>query len=280
MEAEKIREIEIKLLLDALYFRYGYDFRNYDRLSLDRRIGKCLETCSFTHISEIIPRLLYQGEFLNRLVHALAVNTTEMFRDPLTFAALRVNVFPILESYPFINIWHAGCASGEEVYSMAILLHEAGLLDKTRLYATDIDEEILLRAREGIYSADRLELFEDNYRRAGGNRHLSAYFSSGYGLFRMDERLRENMIFANHNLVTDGIFAEIHLLLCRNVLIYFDATLREHTLRLFHDSLTRGGFLCLGSSESLLLSGMEDRFAPVSARERLFRKKGVPLETV
>ncbi|MBF0583031.1 MAG: protein-glutamate O-methyltransferase CheR [Magnetococcales bacterium] len=272
MEKEKIQEIEVNLLLDALFFRYGYDFRDYDRNSLTRRILKCLETCTFQHVSEIIPRLLYNGEFLTRLVHALSVNTTEMFRDPLTFAALRERVFPVLASYPFINIWHAGCATGEEVYSLAILLHEAGLLRHARIYATDMDEEVLAKAQEGVYSIDHLEKFEENYLQAGGIHQLKAYISIGYGLFRIDDRLRQQMIFANHNLVTDGVFAEIHLLLCRNVLIYFNATLRERAFRLFCDSLGRGGFLCLGSSESLPPPEWKLSFAPVAPRERIFRK--------
>ncbi|MEO5340460.1 MAG: protein-glutamate O-methyltransferase CheR [Magnetococcus sp. MYC-9] len=272
MEKEKIQEIEINLLLDALFFRYGYDFRDYDRSSLTRRILQCLEHCTFQHVSEIIPRLLYNGEFLTRLVHALSVNTTEMFRDPRTFAALREQVFPVLATYPFINIWHAGCASGEEVYSLAILLQEAGLLCHARIYATDMDEEVLAKAQEGVYAVDHLEKFEKNYLLAGGCRHLREYISVGYGLFRLEDRLRQSMIFANHNLVTDGVFAEIHLLLCRNVLIYFNATLRERAFRLFHDSLGRGGFLCLGSSESLPPAEWKLSLVPVAPRERIFRK--------
>ncbi|MBF0626908.1 MAG: protein-glutamate O-methyltransferase CheR [Magnetococcales bacterium] len=272
MEQEQIQEIEITLLLEALYLRYGYDFRDYDRTTLTRRILTCLDNCYFQKISEIIPRLIHHGEFLNRLIHALSVNTTEMFRDPATFAALRQQVFPHLASYPLINIWHAGCATGEEVYSLAILLHEADLLSRTRIYATDIDEEVLTKAREGIYSAAHLPQFEENYLRAGGTGLLRDYLIEEDEVFRLDEKLRHNMVFANHNLVTDGVFAEVHLLLCRNVLIYFNSTLRERALRLFHDSLSRGGYLCLGHAEALPMHGWKTLFLPLAPRERIFRK--------
>ncbi|MBF0138002.1 MAG: protein-glutamate O-methyltransferase CheR [Magnetococcales bacterium] len=276
METEKIQEIEINLLLEALFLRYGYDFRHYDRAAIRRRILHCLESCTFAHISEIVPHLLYQGTFLTRLVHALSVNTTEMFRDPESFAALRTRVLPTLATYPFINIWHAGCATGEEVYSLAILLHEADLLKHARIYATDIDDEVLAKARDGVYHLDRLAPFADNYRQAGGHGSLGEYLTTGHGLFRMHDWLRDNMVFSNHNLVTDGVFAEIHLLMCRNVLIYFDATLQRRALRLFHDSLTRGGFLCLGGSESLHFSDVADHFLPIAQQERIYRKSLTP----
>ncbi|MBF0144150.1 MAG: protein-glutamate O-methyltransferase CheR [Magnetococcales bacterium] len=273
MESEEIQEIEVRLLLDALYLRYGYDFRNYDRTLLKRRLLSCLEACTFNTIAEIIPHLLHQGSFLPRLVHALSVNTTAMFRDPAVFAAIRESLLPVLATYPFINIWHAGCATGEEVYSLAILLAEAGLLDHARLYATDIDEEVLAKAREGVYAADHLTQFAANYRAAGGCRELGDYVTQAYGLVRMAERLRENIVFANHNLVTDGVFAEIHLLMCRNVLIYFDPGLQKRAVGLFRDSLVRGGFLCLGHTESLLFSGHADHFREFSRRHRIYRKR-------
>ncbi|MBF0109500.1 MAG: protein-glutamate O-methyltransferase CheR [Magnetococcales bacterium] len=275
MEKNQIEEIEINLLLDALYLRYGYDFRDYDRGALKKRIHACLSQCTFHHVSEIIPRLLHHGEFLTRLVHALSINTTAMFRDPQTFAILRTTVFPVLASFPFINIWHAGCATGEEVYSLAILLHEAKLLRNARIYATDLDDEALSKAREGVYPFERLEEFEEGYRQAGGVHSLRDYCTLGYGLFRFEDWLRQNMIFANHNLVTDGVFAEIHLLLCRNVLIYFNPELRERALGLFRDSLGRGGFLCLGGSEYLPRPGWEHCFQTLAMKERIFRK--IPL---
>ncbi len=273
VDTEAIQDIEIQLLIEALRLRYGYDFRDYADASLKRRILRCLSVCDFKHVSEIIPRLLHEGWFLNRLIHELSVTVTEMFRNPSTYKTLVERVFPVLKTYPFFNVWHAGCATGEEVYSLAILLKEAGLYDRSRIYATDLNPEAIRRAKEGIYSLDRLQIGRENYRLAGGGNDFSTWCHAGYDLIRMDSTLRENMVFATHNLATDGVFAEVHLILCRNVLIYFEKELKERSLVLFRDSLVSGGFLCLGNQESLPMAEVSDHFVDVVANERLFRKQ-------
>ncbi|MBF0179893.1 MAG: protein-glutamate O-methyltransferase CheR [Magnetococcales bacterium] len=272
MQTEEIEDIEIQLLLDAIRLRYGYDFRSYNRASLNRRIRNCLTHCDFKHISEIIPRLLHEGLFLQRLISTLTVTVSSMFRDPEVFLALREKVMPVLATYPFLNIWHAGCATGEEVYSMAILLKEVGLYDRTQLFATDLDDEALAKAAEGVYPAEKLTEFASNYRVAGGKRDFADYATVKGGLLRVDPALRKNVLFANHNLAGDGVFAEMQLILCRNVLIYFDSTLQERVLTLFADSLARGGFLCLGTHETMEFSKLHDQFSPIVKKHRICRK--------
>jgi chemotaxis protein methyltransferase CheR len=201
----------------------------------------------------------------------LSVPVSEMFRDPDVFRALREQVFPVLASYPQINIWQAGCAKGQEVYSLAILLEEAGLYERTQIYATDFNENALRHAQEGIYPAKEAQLWSRNYLAAGGSQSLADYYSARYELIKLDQRLRRHVIFANHNLVTDEVFCEAHLVLCRNVLIYFSDPLQDRTLALFRDSLVRGGFLCLGTRESLDFAPSAADFAPVDAALRIYR---------
>ncbi|MEO5331698.1 MAG: protein-glutamate O-methyltransferase CheR [Magnetococcus sp. YQC-5] len=272
MKQEEIEGIEIQLLLEALRLRYGYDFRSYTRSSLNRRILHCLSICDFKYISEIIPRLLHEGMFLNRLISTLTVTVSSMFRDPDVFKALREKVIPILKTYPFINIWHAGCATGEEVYSMAILLKEVGLYDRAQFYATDMDEESLKKATDGNFPIEKLEEFSKNYQLAGGKKNFLDYVRIQGNVLQIDPALKKNVMFANHNLAGDGVFAEMHLILCRNVLIYFDATLQEKVIQLFSDSLARGGFLCLGSNETLEFTKLHDQFTPVIKKYRICRK--------
>ncbi|MBF0422311.1 MAG: protein-glutamate O-methyltransferase CheR [Magnetococcales bacterium] len=276
MDEERIRDIEIHLLLEALRLRFGYEFHNYSRASLKRRILGCLSTCAFKRISDIIPLLLRDESFHQKLILALTVTVTEMYRDPEVFKSLKEHVFPVLKTWPFINVWHAGCASGEEVYSLAILLKEGGYLDRARIYATDINEEALCKAREGVYPAGHLRQYEENYRLAGGSECLAQSCHIRYELAMMHTDLRKNMVFANHNLATDGTFTETHLILCRNVLIYFNQELQDRVLRLFAESLIHGGFLCLGSKESLRFSSVADQFVPICSEARIFQKRLEP----
>ncbi|MBF0144947.1 MAG: protein-glutamate O-methyltransferase CheR [Magnetococcales bacterium] len=273
MTPEAIEKIEVELLLEALRRRFGYDFGHYAPDFLHRRVLDCLSQCRLTHISDIIPRVLHDRLFLEQLISKLTVTTTALFRDPAAYAALIKQVFPMLETYPFFNIWHAGCSTGEEVYSLAILLEEAGLYDRCRIYATDINNAALERAREGVYPSGHLEDFGNNYLQAGGRYQLCNWFHARYDLARFDPQLTRNVLFSNHNLATDGVFAETHLILCRNVLIYFDHTLQNRVLELFHESLDHGGFLILGAQETLRFSSVHDRFLPVNEKERLWRKR-------
>lgn len=272
MLSEEIEAIEIELVLEALRLRYGYDFRSYNRTSLSRRVRHCLSLCEFKHISQIIPRLLHEGLFLSRLISTLTVTVSSMFRDPEVFKSLQEKVIPVLKTHPFINIWHAGCATGEEVYSMAILLKEVGLYDRTQLYATDLDEDSLLKAAQGSFPLAKLEEFSANYKLAGGKKEFLDYAQIQDNVLQMDSGLKKNIMFANHNLAGDGVFAEMHLILCRNVLIYFEPVLQEKVLQLFSDSLSRGGFLCLGSHETVEFTKLHDQFTPVVKKFRICRK--------
>lgn len=220
-------------------------------------------------ISEMVGRVIHDDAFLPLVIEKLSVPVSEMFREPGTFKLLREAVLPQLASYPHINIWQAGCAHGEEVYSAAIMLLEAGLFQRAQIYATDISDAALAKAHEGIYSARELKLYEDNYRRAGGTAQLSDYFTGRYDLLKMRDELRSAITFANHNLVADGVFGEMHLILCRNVLIYFNDQLQDRVLKLFRDSLVRQGFLAIGTRESLAFSSVARDFQPV--------RKGIPL---
>ena len=277
MDMEAIQDFEIRVLLDVLYQRYGYDFRSYADASLKRRLLRCLEICKFRYISEIIPRLLHEGFFLEQLVHELTVGVTAMFRDPMIYRALRKHVIPDLQTYSFVNIWHAGCSTGEEVYSMAILLKEVGLYDQARIYATDLDSRAIKTAKKGIYPAERMSEYEENYRQALGQRRLSDYCRIKRDGIKMDAALRKNMVFSTHNLATDGVFSSMHLILCRNVLIYFSPLLQNRVFDLFLKSLVRGGVLCLGSQEFLHASDVAKHFSVVTPDEKIYRKDIVPV---
>lgn len=270
MTPEEVQDIEITLVLEALRLRYGYDFRNYASASLRRRVLQCLATCQFNHISEIIPKLLHEGLFLERLIGVLTISVTTLFRDPPVFRALREVTVPMLQTHPFINVWSAGCATGEEVYSLAILLREEGLLQRARIFATDINGDSLQSARNGVYGVDRLEEFVKNYKHGGGRGKLQDHCTVDAGWIRMDPELQKNLVFSIHNLATDGTFAEMHLILCRNALIYFDQSLQKRVIDLFSESLTRGGHLCLGGSESLGNSKSNYEFKVVSEKHRIF----------
>lgn len=269
----RTRDFEVQLLLDALRYRCGFDFSNYVQVSLRRRLMQALSSSDIQYVSEAIPRVLYDQPFFHKLFYALSVTVTEFFRDPSFYRILREQIVPILKTYPFINIWHAGCATGEEIYSLAILLQEEGLYDKTRIYATDINNRSLAMAKEGVYPLETMREQATNYQKAGGKGALANYYLAKYDLALMDPELQKNVVFSTFNLVTDNVFAEIHLVFCRNVLIYFDQTLQNRVLRLLHDSLVHGGILCLGSRESVKFSDVADCLLPVSEKWRIFQKQ-------
>lgn len=264
--------IEIKLLVDAIFLKYGYDFRNYGQAHLKRRILHRLSIEDIGSISEMTRKVIYDQDFFDRLLLDLSINVTEMFRDPSFYAALREHVIPKLKTYPFLKIWHAGCASGEEVYSMAILLKEEGLYDKVQLYATDFNQVILKKAREGIYPVNLIKDYTNNYQKAGGKNSFADYYSASYDSVLIKAELKKNIVFADHNLVLDSVFGEMNMIICRNVLIYFNSQLQEHVIKLFLDSLNHGGFLGLGSKESLRFSKYNQQFKEIVKNEKIYQK--------
>jgi len=266
-------DIELKLLVEAIYLKYSYDFRNYAFSSLKRRVLYALEQMDCPSISELQARMLRNSDVFIGLLQQLTIPTTEMFRDPPFFLALREQVVPLLKTYPSLNVWVAGCSTGEELYSLAILLKEEELLERTTLYATDINPLSLDNARRGIFPLERLQLYTANYQRAGGKRSFSDYYTAAYGGALFDRSLCENVSFADHSLATDQVFAETHLICCRNVLIYFNQDLQERAISLFRESLCHRGFLGLGSKETLELSQHSVGFEPFVKPQRLYRKR-------
>lgn len=274
MTEGEIEDIEIHLFFEAMAMRHGYDFRNYAKASMKRRLLAFTQSQGCREIGALIPRLLREEDFLAHALAHLSVPVTEMFRDPGVFLALRREVLPLLDSYPRITVWQPGCATGEEPYSLAIMLKEEGLLQKTQIYATDINDSALAKAEEGIYPARNLAAYADNYVQAGGKTALTDYFHTAYNFSKINDEIRERIVFAHHNLVADGVFCEVNLVLCRNVLIYFDRTLQNHVLTLFHECLVRGGYLCLGNRESLQFTDVSDKFRVVDKARRIFRQQG------
>lgn len=270
---EKHLELELSLLLQTIKNRYGYEFDNYARASMIRRIRKYMKAARTSHISDLIPLFIHDETAFARFVKEMSVTVTEMFRDPDFFLTLREQVLPELKTFPFIKIWHAGCATGEEAYSMAIMMEEEGLLDRCQIYATDFNENSLSIARKGIYSYEQMPLFEENYRLAGGKDKLESFYSSGYDSVKLNGRLSEYITFANHNLVSDGVFGEMNLVLCRNVLIYFDNQLQDKVLNLLLDSLRSRGVLCLGRRENLQFNSTAEHLETVDRNQRIFRKR-------
>lgn len=264
--------IEIDLLLEGVHRLYGYDFRNYARASLTRRIWHHVHSEKLSSVSALQERVLHDRACFERLVQNLSIPVTEMFRDPQLFRMFREQVVPLLRTYPYIRIWHAGCSTGEEVYSMAILLHEEGLLDKARIYATDMNDRSLKQAREGVFGIDRMQLYTKNYMEAGGTRSFSEYYTARYQSVIFQPFLRKHIIFAEHNLATDRSFNEFNVIFCRNVMIYFDDKLRERVHGLFHESLSRFGILVLGSKESMQFTGYSDSYEPLDRIEKVYRK--------
>lgn len=268
-----LERIEIELLLEGIYRHYGYDFRSYAFSSLRRRLRKRMDAESLTTFSALQDRVLHDAGAMERLLRDLSVNVTNMFRDPPFFLALRKKVVPLLRTYPFVRIWHAGCATGEEVYATAILLEEEGLYDRARIYATDMNGEALEHAKRGIFPLARMREYTSNYQQAGGTRSFSEYYTASYDHALFDARLRRNVLFAQHNLAIDTSFSEFNVIFCRNVLIYFDRTLKEKALQLFNDSLAPLGLLCLGRRESLRFTNAEPSFDEFDASERIYRRK-------
>ncbi len=272
MQSLSTGEIEIRLLIEAIYLRYSYDFRDYSETSQARRILHAMVQMDCRTVSELQSRVLHDDEAFARLLQYLTIPTSEMFRDPSYFLALREQVVPFLKTYPSLKIWIAGCSTGEEVLSMAILLHEEGLLERCILYATDINPHSLDRARKGVYALDRMGEYALNYQQAGGHANLSDYYTAAYGAALFDRALLERVSFSDHSLATDSVFSETHLICCRNVMIYFNRNLQERALGLFHESLCHRGFLGLGSKESLDFSTHATQFEALVKGERIYRK--------
>lgn len=270
---DEIEQHEIDLLLEALHRVRGHDFRQYARASLTRRINLQMQRSGCTHISELIPLMLYDDNAFENFLNDMSVTVTDMFRDPLFFKALRQQVIPRLKTWPFIKVWCAGCATGEEIYSLAIILMEEGLYNHTRIYATDYNKKSLNIAKDGVYPLAKLKHYIANYNASGGTQGLGDYYHARYEHAKMAGDLKKNILFSHHNLVTDAVFGEMNLILCRNVLIYFNQTLQNRVLTLFKDSLCTGGFLCLGTKESLGVSSVEQYFEPQDKQFKIFRKK-------
>ncbi|MFC0399781.1 CheR family methyltransferase [Paraburkholderia rhizosphaerae] len=266
-------DIELTLLLEAIYLKYQHDFRNYAMSSLRRRLSQALEEFGVLTLSQLQDRIIRSETDFSRLFHYLTVQVSDMFRDPQYFRALREHVLPLLQTYPSIKVWVAGCSSGEELWSLKILFDEAGLTERTLFYATDINPDALARAEAGIYALDRVAGFTRNYLAAGGKRSLSDYYHAAYGGARFAGSLKERVVFADHSLSTDEVFLEAHLVSCRNVLIYFDRDLQDRALGLFERSLVRRGFLGLGSKESLRYSNHYSGFEEFREHERIYQKR-------
>lgn len=264
--------IEIELLLEGIHRLYGYDFRNYALPSLKRRIWHSVHAENVRTISSLLEKVMHDRASFERLVYNLSIPVTEMFRDPELFKTFRSKVIPILRTYPYIRIWHAGCSTGEEVYSMAIMLHEEGLYEKSRIYATDMNDRSLAMAKEGIFNIQRMQLYTKNYLESGGTRSFSEYYTAKYNSVIFHPFLRKNMIFAEHNLATDRSFNEFNVIFCRNVMIYFNDTLRNRVHELFHESLSHFGVLVLGSKESIQFTDFADSYEPLDMTEKIYRK--------
>jgi chemotaxis protein methyltransferase CheR len=269
---DDLEEIELSLLLEGVYRRYGFDFREYAAASLRRRVWRRVYAEGLTSISSLQDRLLHDPVSMERLLLDLSINVTAMFRDPSFYVAFREKVVPALRTYPFTRIWVAGCSTGEEVYSLAILLQEENLYDRTRIYATDINEAVLDRARSGVFPIDKMRDYTQNYIRAGGTRAFSEYYLAKYDGAQFQRSLIENVVFAQHNLVSDRSFNEFNVIICRNVMIYFDRTLQDRVHRLFYDSLMTFGVLGLGHKESIRFSPHEESFEELDPSEKLYRK--------
>ena len=267
-----LEHLEVELLLEAVYRRYGLDFRQYAQASLKRRLYRRVYAEGLQTLSQLQDRLLHDPPCMERLLLDLSINVTSMFRDPTFYVSFRRNVVPLLRTYPFTRLWCAGCSTGEEVFSLAILLHEEGLYERARIYATDINEHVLVTAREGVFPLDRMQLYTQNYIRGGGTRDFSEYYVAAYDGARFSQALTENVVFAQHNLAMDRSFNEFNVILCRNVMIYFDKALQEHVHDLFYESLERFGILALGHKESIGFTRYADRYEEIDLDERIYRK--------
>ncbi|MBC8056764.1 MAG: protein-glutamate O-methyltransferase CheR [Rhizobiales bacterium] len=266
-------DIELRLLVDAIYLKYHFDFRGYASSSLKRRLTTAMSRFNCATLSQLQDKLLHDPAVFPALIDYLTVQVSEMFRDPGYYAALRSQVLPLLRTYPSLKIWVAGCSAGEEAYSLAILLREEGLLERTLIYATDINPQALARAEEGVYELDRIAAFTANHQKSGAANSLSDYYTAAYGRAVFDKSLRKSIVFSDHSLATDSVFAEVHLVSCRNVLIYFDRALQDRALGLFREALCRKGFLGLGAKESLRFSASAPAFDDFVHDERIYQKR-------
>jgi chemotaxis protein methyltransferase CheR len=266
-------DIEIELLLEAIFQTYGYDFRDYSRAHIKRRILHRLRLSQIESISLMQHRLLREPGFASDLIRDFSINVTEMFRDPEFYQTLRERIIQILKTWSFLKIWHAGCSTGEEVYSTAILLMEEGLYDRVQIYATDFNTNSLKTAKEGIFPIERIKKYTDNYDLSRPKGRLSDYYLARYDSAIINNSLKKNIIWANHNLVTDHDFTETNMIMCRNVLIYFNRKLQDKVIALFYSSLVKGGILCLGNKESLINSSFKDYFEEVDKKHKIFKKK-------
>ena len=279
MNEDQVRGVEVALLVEGIKRVHGYDLSQYAKASLTRRIQHWLAHAGFDSFGLALSQLLRDPLLCHQLVQEVTVNVTEMFRDPQVFKALRSEAVPLLRTYPHVRVWIAGCASGEEVYSLAILLHEEGLIDQCRIYATDINERVLDQARQGTVPLKQMQRYTRNYQASGGKSAFSDYYVARYDRALFDAALLRNVVFAVHNLATDADFSEMHLIMCRNVMIYFEPLLKERVLRLFDSCLVPGGLLCLGTKESLEQRAIGPRYREVQPRSRIYHKQygeGVP----
>lgn len=266
-------DLEIASLLEVVDQKYGYDFRKYSQAHIRRRIMNRLSMGGYASVQELKEKVASDQQVASQFLQDLSITVTEMFRDPAFYRSLRSVVIPVLKTYPFIKIWHAGCSTGQEAYSMAILLKEEGLYDRTTIYATDFNQEALNRAKEGIYPGKLMKDYTLNYQESGGKEAFSNYYTSSYEMAIMDQDLKRNIVWANHNLVTDSVFAEVHLVLCRNVMIYFEKELQSKVHGLFYESLIKGGVLCLGSKESLKFGSYSREYVELDHTQRIFKKR-------
>lgn len=271
-QMDEIEKIEIDLLLEAVYRFYGYDFRNYAPPFIQRRINHRVRKENLKSISALQEVILRDPVVMEDLISDFSINVTEMFRDPTFFKSLRTKVIPLIKDYPEIRIWHVGCSSGEEVYSMAILLHEEGLYEKTRIFATDLNTTMLEKAKQGTFPLDGMQRYTKNYIEAGGKRAFSEYYKAVDDQVFFHSHLQKNVVFAQHNLVTDHSFNEFDIIICRNVLIYFNKLLQNDVHKLFYDSLSVSGFLGLGNREGIKFTSYENCYGEFDATEKIFRK--------
>ncbi len=272
LEKNQHANLEMDLLLETVYRLSGYDFRQYNRASISRRVYNRMKITNTPTISRLQEKVIHEEGYLTQLLNDFSINVTEMFRNPSFFKALRTEIIPMLRDYPEIRIWHAGCATGEEVFSMAILLEEEGLLEKASIYATDMNEQVLEKAKLGVFPIQRMQSYTKNYMLAGGSHAFSEYYKTDFQNAYFHPFLKKNIIFAQHNLVTDQSFNEFHLIMCRNVLIYFSPPLQNQVHRLFYDSLCLNGFLCLGDKETLRFEELISNYQEVVGGERIYQK--------
>ncbi len=268
----EITEPDFQMLLEDIHQAYGYNFQSYSKASLKRRINRTIALEKFPSFAELRYKALNDADFFAHFLQELTVNVSEMFRDPYFYKALRTHVLPQLATHPYIRIWHAGCSTGEEVYSMAIMLKEEGLLDRTLLYATDINQDVLEQARSGMFDLSVMKSYSENYNLSGGKANFSDYYTARYDKVVFNKELSKKAVFSIHNLVSDESFNEFHLILCRNVLIYFDKDLQKRVFRLFTDSLNTLGFLALGSKESMIFSEQKEQYKPIDKKEKIWMK--------